>query len=180
MVHYRTDLWDYKPCNLVQFMAWFLVLRRLCHLVWNISWHHCRDRGVCETLYEENWDLHTQAHSRTRGSIGTTARCTAWRATYPNMRVQKFGRLVGLSNGRSETHTCGKPTAKHFSLCRQGHLRCLPCCLKHLMEGTEIYAMSAMKMQNEWFVRSTMQNWCLQMCILEQTRDIMSHATLYS
>ena len=45
--------------------------------------------------------------------------------------------------------TCVKPTAKHLSLFRHGHLRCLPCCLKHLMEGTEIYAMSAMKMQNE-------------------------------
>ena len=49
-------------------------------LVWNISWHHCHDLGLCETLYKENWDLHKQAHSRTRGSIGTTARGTAWRA----------------------------------------------------------------------------------------------------
>ena len=47
------------------------------------------------------------------------------------------------------SHTCVKPTAKHLSLFRHGHLRCLPCCLKHLMEGTEIYAMSAIKLQND-------------------------------
>ena len=47
------------------------------------------------------------------------------------------------------SQTCVKPTAKHLSLFRHGHLRCLPCCLKHLMEGTEIYAMSAIKLQND-------------------------------
>ena len=30
-VHSRTHMWDYEPCNIVQFMDWFLYVRRLCH-----------------------------------------------------------------------------------------------------------------------------------------------------
>ena len=60
-VHSRTDTWYYEPCNIVQLMDRFYTYVLSDILVWNMSWHHCHDLGLCETSYKDNWDLHKQA-----------------------------------------------------------------------------------------------------------------------